>query len=230
MGTITRGTKAGTGTTDFGTGTTILASEVNTDFNTIANVINGNLDNNNIAAGAGIVYSKLSLTGGIVNADVNSSAAIAGSKLAVGASTPNSTGVTASTGLTIAETETTVATASAITTRGGTVLLIANCPFTLDVDLAGQKARAYVRFRWYRDATEIYEIESLITIPSPSDAWVLPMPALPLVTTAPAAGTYEFALKAVVNTVDLGLGPYLGGVRLHTAATNQGGIRVIELA
>ncbi len=42
------------------------------------------IDNNSIAAGAGIVYSKLTLTGGIVNADVNSSAAIAGSKI-----TPN---------------------------------------------------------------------------------------------------------------------------------------------
>ncbi len=39
------------------------------------------IDNNSIAAGAGIVYSKLTLTDGIVNADVNSAAAIAGSKI-----------------------------------------------------------------------------------------------------------------------------------------------------
>jgi len=39
------------------------------------------LDDNNIAAGAGIQYSKLSLGNSIVNADINASAAIAASKL-----------------------------------------------------------------------------------------------------------------------------------------------------
>jgi hypothetical protein len=41
-----------------------------------------NIENADIKAAAGIVYSKLSLTGGILNADINASAAIAKSKLA----------------------------------------------------------------------------------------------------------------------------------------------------
>ncbi len=40
------------------------------------------LDNADVNSNAAIVYSKLSLTGGIVNADINGAAAIAGSKLA----------------------------------------------------------------------------------------------------------------------------------------------------
>jgi hypothetical protein len=40
------------------------------------------LDNSSIASAAGIVYSKLNLTGGILNADISASAAIALSKLA----------------------------------------------------------------------------------------------------------------------------------------------------
>lgn len=39
------------------------------------------LTNNNIAVGAGITYPKLNLVGSIVNADINASAAIAGSKI-----------------------------------------------------------------------------------------------------------------------------------------------------
>lgn len=61
MGTIVRGTKSGTGTTSFGAGTTGLSSEVNTDFNTVYAAVNGNIDNDNIKAGAGIEASKLAL-------------------------------------------------------------------------------------------------------------------------------------------------------------------------
>lgn len=48
----------------------------------LATEFNGSIDNDNIASGAGIVYSKLTLTGQIVNADINASAAIADTKLA----------------------------------------------------------------------------------------------------------------------------------------------------
>lgn len=47
------------------------------------------LDNNSIAAGAGIAYSKLTLTGSVVNADIGASAAIAYSKLALTGSVVN---------------------------------------------------------------------------------------------------------------------------------------------
>lgn len=44
-------------------GTTADVADVNTPFNTIATAINGNLDNNNIAASAGINTSKLASDG-----------------------------------------------------------------------------------------------------------------------------------------------------------------------
>lgn len=54
------------------------------------------IDNDSIAAAAAIAYSKLNLTGGIVNADVNSSAAIAYSKLNLASSvTPSDMAATA---------------------------------------------------------------------------------------------------------------------------------------
>jgi hypothetical protein len=62
-------------------GTNIYASEANLNFDTIYNDYNGNISNANIVAGAGIVYSKLSLTGNIVNADISSGAAITDDKL-----------------------------------------------------------------------------------------------------------------------------------------------------
>lgn len=65
----------------FSAGATIIASQHNSNFQTIYNDYDGNIDNTNISLSAGIVYSKLSLTGGIVNADINASAAIANSKL-----------------------------------------------------------------------------------------------------------------------------------------------------
>jgi hypothetical protein len=51
-----------------------------------------NIKNSNIKAAAGIVYSKLTLTDSIVNADINSSAAIATSKLADGSNFVTLTG------------------------------------------------------------------------------------------------------------------------------------------
>lgn len=57
---------------------TFTNKTIDADLNTISNI-----DNNEIKAAAGIVYSKLTLTNSIVNADVNASAAIAYSKLAL---------------------------------------------------------------------------------------------------------------------------------------------------
>lgn len=62
MGTIARSTKTATGTVNFGANTSAKSSEVNTDLNTIITVINGNLDNDNIKASAGILGSKLDLS------------------------------------------------------------------------------------------------------------------------------------------------------------------------
>ncbi len=79
----------------FSAGAVIIASQHNSDFNTIYSEFNGSIDNDNIKAAAGIAYSKLTLTGSIVNADINASAAIVGSKLnlaspgAIGSGTPS---------------------------------------------------------------------------------------------------------------------------------------------
>lgn len=63
----------------FSAGAVIIASEHNSDFDTIYNCINGNISNANISNSAAIAYSKLALTGAILNADLAGS--IADSKL-----------------------------------------------------------------------------------------------------------------------------------------------------
>lgn len=60
---------------------TINVSVLNGKVDPLATDYNGNIQNVNIAAGAGIVYSKLTLTDSVVNADINSAAAIAATKL-----------------------------------------------------------------------------------------------------------------------------------------------------
>jgi len=52
------------------TGNTITAAVWNNEFSNIINEFNGNIENANIKAGAGIAYSKLSLSGSITNADL----------------------------------------------------------------------------------------------------------------------------------------------------------------
>lgn len=68
----------------FSAGAVIIASQHNSNFSVISSDYNGNIDNNNIAPAAAISYSKLSMTNSIVNADINSSASIATSKINFG--------------------------------------------------------------------------------------------------------------------------------------------------
>ena len=67
----------------FSAGASIIASEHNSNFDTIYNSHNGNISNSNISTSAAIAYSKLSLAGSILNADIHASAAIAKSKLSL---------------------------------------------------------------------------------------------------------------------------------------------------
>ncbi len=67
----------------FSAGASIIASEHNSNFDTIYNSHNGNISNSNISNSAAIAYSKLSLAGSILNADIHASAAIAKSKLSL---------------------------------------------------------------------------------------------------------------------------------------------------
>lgn len=77
----------------FSAGAVVIASQHNSNFTTISSDYNGNIDNNNIASGAAIAYSKINLATSIVNADVNASAAIVASKLDL--TSPGSIGTTA---------------------------------------------------------------------------------------------------------------------------------------
>lgn len=91
MGLITQQTTAVTGDT-------ITAAIWNNEFSNIINAINGGLDNANIAAAAGIAYSKLALTGAILNADLAGS--IAASKISDTALTLTATQTTSNKTLT----------------------------------------------------------------------------------------------------------------------------------
>jgi hypothetical protein len=61
------------------TGATLTASIWNDEFTNLINAFNGGIDNANIASAAGIAYSKLALTGAVLNADLAGS--IAASKI-----------------------------------------------------------------------------------------------------------------------------------------------------
>ncbi len=92
-GSITFTTAAGSSVTVPATGTlaTLAGTETftNKTINASQNTIT-NLTNAAIAAGAGIVYSKLLLTDSILNSDINSAAAIQYSKLSLNGSIVNS--------------------------------------------------------------------------------------------------------------------------------------------
>lgn len=58
MGTVGRGIKSN-GTTSLADGNTIFASELNTDFDTLYTLVNGQVDNDNVSASAAIAATKL---------------------------------------------------------------------------------------------------------------------------------------------------------------------------
>ena len=65
----------------FSAGATVIASEHNSNWDTLLSDYNGNINNSNISGSAAITYSKLNLATSIVDADVNASAGIVGTKL-----------------------------------------------------------------------------------------------------------------------------------------------------
>ena len=82
---------------------TLTNKTINADNNTVSNI-----ENADIKAAAGIVYSKLTLTNSIVNADINSAAAIDTSKLADSANFLTTTNTKTVTNKTIAEASNTI--------------------------------------------------------------------------------------------------------------------------
>lgn len=194
MGLIARNTKTG-GTTSFASevalgNDTILDSEVDADFDTAYAELNGNLDDDNIKVGANIATAKLAQDAGIVNAHIATAAAIAGTKLAVGAvaiaqrNTPVTPADVAVTG-----SEATLADDS-ITTTGGKVDLRFMAMFKF-----GFTTGSIYEIRFYRGATLLFTLDSVsLAITSAAT------PVGLVLSDAPAAGTYTYAVKAILTT------------------------------
>lgn len=82
-----------TKTYTFTAGTTIVASEHNTNFDTLYNLVNGNIDNANVKASAGIVDSKL--------AQITTAGKVSGAALTSLSSTPAGAGLLPSANITL---------------------------------------------------------------------------------------------------------------------------------
>lgn len=230
MGTISRGTKSGTGTTDFGTGTTILAAEMNTDLNAVFNVVNGNLDDDNLANDA-VTTAKitdLNVTTGKLAANAVTTAKITDlnvttGKLAVGATVADSDSGTPSTSLNITTGDTTVVTLGSVTTRGGPVLLGGMIGWYLNIQSgsAGLADQGDVTIRIKRDGstikTYIYAVANTAVFAGDVQ---FPLPTILYVDT-PAAGSYVYTITAE---------PSFSGHRIRTLGAGTGSVFAIALA
>lgn len=222
---------------------TILNAEVDGDFDTLFGDYNGNITNANIATNANIDCDKIAdgtcgtgqigsgavcvdeigascvgsaeiINDTILNEDIFSGAAIAGSKLAVGAAVRQLVVGACVPGVVAGATETGVATVATITTTGGTVLLQPNCGFSYRFSTG----TGLVRWRWKRGATTLATIDqpvissgaalALVTLPTTAPHWI----------DQPAAGTYIYILTAEVTD-----GAVISG------ATNEGDLLALEL-
>jgi hypothetical protein len=86
---ISRNTKTGGGTSVNG-GAVWNADDINPDMDTLFNKFNTGILNADVAAGAGIVYSKLNLAGSVLNTDIVAAAGIPYSKLTLTGAVLNS--------------------------------------------------------------------------------------------------------------------------------------------
>ena len=213
MPLIFRATKAGSTDGNYVPNVIIQSAEVNLDFNELYELVDGDLDNVNIAAGAGIVYSKLNLTGGIVNADVSATAAIDYSKLNVPdraiprvklATTPTiSAAVTG--GLAISTEDVVVALAPITTVVGDVIQIQSACMLSFrQVNVTGLWFNVNVTFRWKVNdgmtTTTIFTSSVTVIVPPtsvvpPPIPWTLPLTP-PGVSHIPGAGTFVYAMTA----------------------------------
>lgn len=230
MGTINRGTKAGSGTTDFATGTTILASEVNDDLNTVFNAVNGNLDAANLADNA---VTTVKITDANVTtakiADLNvttakiAAANVTTAKLAVAATQNARVEATPSISLNITSSETTVVTLPSLTTRGGPVEIFGSIAWYCSIDSGGGGVQdlANVIIRLKRDGTTRMTWH-FSTVPSSSVSAALQLPLPPVIYgEAPAAGSYVYTITAQTNG---------SAIHVRTAAVSPGYAFARELA
>jgi hypothetical protein len=140
--TIQPAAVAGTNTITFpaATGTVVTTGDTGTVTSTM--IADGAIVNADVNASAAIAYSKLALTGSIVNADINASAAIADSKLAT-ISTAGKVSGSAITSGTIAG-STAIGTSGNIATTGALAVGQSSAAANTDLDVAGTYAQTVV--------------------------------------------------------------------------------------
>jgi len=153
MSTIVRSTKASGGTA-FASGTTILAAEVNTDFNTIYADYNGNVSAPNLASNA-VTEAKIldgavtinKLAANSVNSGKIVDLSIVVGDLAVGAGTNNSIQTSGGGVPVIDGTEAVDMTVTLTTPRGGKVLLMGTFSGTMVSSGAAPATEVTIRIR-----------------------------------------------------------------------------------
>lgn len=196
--------------------TKIKSAEIDADLDTIYAEFNGQIQNENIKAGAAIEYSKLDLVNSITNADIAAAAAIAGSKLAVGAGVNATVAAAGTSGLTFTTVETTVGTVPSLTTRGGAVLLFGSESITY---YASTLVTTTIVLRWKRDGVTIHTVTHSVSLTA-SHRHIIPVP---MIRTTPAAGTYVFTLTAQSGSANL-------TIASPSTPGSEGSLFAVELA
>jgi hypothetical protein len=215
MGLIARPTKTGgttTYTAEVAAGQTVIrAAEVDADLNTIYALVNGNLEDANLAddisgtklADLSVPYTKLG--------DLS----IPTGKLEVHASSPQIAIASPTTGLAFSTVETTIVTLPAITTRGGRVRLSG----VWGVRVAfSTTAGGTVILRIKRNGSVLITVE--IGVEAGAVPQSIPLPA-PAYTDTPAAGTWTYTITGQTDSAS---------IELHTGAGNTGQVSVEEAA
>lgn len=179
MATIARTTKAGSSTVDFASATTALSSEVNTDFNTLYDDYNGNVNSSNIATDgvATANITDLNVTTGKLAANAVTTAKITDAnvtlaKLAVGAVVNNVASDTDASGATVTS-ESTIMTLGSITLSGTSVYLFAGV-HARAATLTSGTTNFIVRLK--EDAATIFTVTRSFGI-SPGSGLTLPVSA-----------------------------------------------------
>lgn len=200
-GTINRSTKPGSTTsfcTSFSLGNTQQCADLDTDLDRLYSEINGSLSDANLAADSvgaseladNSVASANIIAGSILDSDVNASAAIAGTKLGVGAAVYQVVSAAFDTSEAVGATEEDVATLGSMTTRGGRVVLFGQPGATM-TNISGSAQT--VTLRLYRGAIEIAQWDYEV-----SDAISSGASPVILFSEVPAAGSYVY--KVTVQT------------------------------
>lgn len=217
--------------------TTIKSSEVDADFNAVITGGVNNIETANInVAGLGTAaYANASVTaaklapnavtaaniadgsitsakiadGTIVNVDVNSAAAIVGTKLAVGAAINSAAGTGALAGepISLGTGETTLA-SQALTTRGGTILILSSVAVS-----GGTGGAETMTIRCRRSGTLI--AAATFSVATAVNVLIPPVPF----TDTPAAGTYTYTYTLQVS-----------GGNFQTDGANPGQLLLFELS